>query len=521
MPPMRSRSARPLVLLCLFALVLALLAAGCGGDDGGGGAADDPASIVPAAAPVYVQGTLKPEGEAKAAIEELAATVGFSNPGQRIIDLIDQGLAQEDSGLTYEADIEPWLGENAGIFVNSFTDESEAAGIVQTTDADAAQDFLDAAKQTIEGARDATYKDVEYTIDPDDDSAMGIIDDFVVIGDEAAFKSAVDATEGDTLAGQGEFEDALDAAPDGSVADVYVDIGAFVQAVGQEVEPDTARFFRSTLEGAEGKTALVSLVPHPDRVEVQASTDAAESIATSSAAEVFSTIPVDAWAAFGIADVGGQLEQLLAQFDEAGVSGVDLDELKSQLNTQGIDLDELIASLGDAAVFVEGTDLQSLGAALVIFSEDEQATTDGIQRFEELLRRSQTPGIGSVGNGAVGFTYTNQDEIGPKPIVVVAFGDRVAIAYGKDAAAHGLPQGGDGLSGASSFKAAQAALGDTEISGFVSFGPILELASALGIANDTDFSLAAPYLEHLDYLALGTGAEGDRATAKLILGIKE
>lgn len=518
--PIRSRGLNRLVLFCLLALAAALPAAGCGGDDGGT-TAGDPASLVPADAPVYVQATLKPQGEAKAAIEEIAATVGFADPGQRIIDLIDQGLADKDTGLTYEADIAPWLGENAGLFLDSFAEESEGAGIVQTTDADAAQDFLDAAERTIEGARAATYKDVEYTIDPDDDSVAGIVEDFVVVGDEPAFKAVVDAAERDTLAERGEFKDALDAAPEGSVADVYVDLGAFLDAVKADVEPDTARLFGETIEAAQGKTVVASLVPHADTVEAQISTDAARELSTSAASEVFATVPAEAWAAFGIGDLGGQLAGLLSAFDAAGVSDVDLDELKSQLNVAGLDLDALLASLGDAALFLEGIDPQSLGAALVIFSEDEEASTSAVRRIGELLRRTGTPGVGRLSNNAVGFTYTTGSEIAPKPIVVVAFGERVAIAYGEDAAGHGLPQGGEGLFGEPGFEAAQQALGDTEIAGYVSFPPILELAEALGLASESDFVLALPYLEHLDYLAIGSGTEGGRATSKLILGLRE
>jgi multidrug efflux pump subunit AcrA (membrane-fusion protein) len=61
-----------LVPLALLAALAALLVAGCGGssDDSSGGT--DPASVAPASASVFIDATVRPEGETKTNIEALA-----------------------------------------------------------------------------------------------------------------------------------------------------------------------------------------------------------------------------------------------------------------------------------------------------------------------------------------------------------------------------------------------------------------------------------------------------------------
>ena len=46
--------------------------------------------------------------------------------------------------MSYEDDIEPWLGDEAAVFLGDFSGDDENSGvIVATTDSDEAQNFLD------------------------------------------------------------------------------------------------------------------------------------------------------------------------------------------------------------------------------------------------------------------------------------------------------------------------------------------------------------------------------------------
>jgi hypothetical protein len=69
------------------------------------------------------------------------------------------------------------------------------------------------------------------------------------------------------------------------------------------------------------------------------------------------------------------------------------------------------------------------------------------------------------------------------------------------------------------YKAAAAALGKTPISAFIDGPAALNLAEALVPRSKSDFWEAVPYLKKISYIGLGSGSNGELATAKLIAGL--
>ena len=59
----------------------------------------------------------------------------------------------------------------------------------------------------------------------------------------------------------------------------------------------------------------------------------------------------------------------------------------------------------------------------------------------------------------------------------------------------------------------------TPISAFVDGPAALKLAEALVPRSSTDFWEAVPYLKKISYIGLGSGADDELATAKLIAGL--
>ncbi|MGH2987121.1 MAG: DUF3352 domain-containing protein, partial [Solirubrobacterales bacterium] len=201
----RNLGGRALAVAASLPLLLALVAAGCGGDDSA-----ELASAAPPDAPFYAEFSLRPEGEQADAIDQFAERVaGIDDPGATIVAELDDSLADEGVEATYSDDIEPWLGERGALFVRSFErlDEAamtpEAAVMIEVTDADAAQDFIDrvAAADADGGAEEEerTYGDFDYRLGGEE-TAVGLIDDMLTVGPEDAFKVAVDAYEGESLA---------------------------------------------------------------------------------------------------------------------------------------------------------------------------------------------------------------------------------------------------------------------------------------------------------------------------------
>src|SRR6476620_2827099 len=184
---------RLLTVLSVFAAAAAILLTGCGGGGGGVGTTADPATLAPADAPLFVEATLRPEGELKSNIESLVKNVaGISDPGSLIIDRLNSSLADADS--------------------------------------DAAKDFVDKAKESSD--KESSYEGVDY-VTSSGGTTIGVIDDFLVIAaDEQTFKGAVDTSNGYSLDGNDTYSSAVSNVPDNSLGDVYVDIGGLIRQAG-------------------------------------------------------------------------------------------------------------------------------------------------------------------------------------------------------------------------------------------------------------------------------------------------
>src|SRR4051794_6983075 len=144
------------------AVLTTLALAGCGGSSssaGDGGA--DPAQAVPAGVPVYVEGTVRPEGAQGDNARALLAK--FLPPGTTLAGLIDDQIKQQGENETYEQDIKPWLGQRVGVGVTDLTAADPTYyGAVAITDADKAAAFL--GKQ---GKERSDYSDAQLFQDQD------------------------------------------------------------------------------------------------------------------------------------------------------------------------------------------------------------------------------------------------------------------------------------------------------------------------------------------------------------------
>jgi hypothetical protein len=213
------------------------------------------------------------------------------------------------------------------------------------------------------------------------------------------------------------------------------------------------------------------------------------------ASALIGSLPADSFVALGASGFGDQVKEAIDKLDAEGIPGqVPPNQLKSSLNSIGIDLDKIAVSLKDAAVFAQGNSKNSLGGALVLTSNSGEAAKT-VANLGVLLRRTGAPGVTGVSSsGASGFSIRTP-ELGKKPLVVVAKGDRVAVGYGLAPALQGLATEGETLSDLASYKAAVSALGDTPISGFVDGPGALSLAEALVPPSETGFQEAKRYLK--------------------------
>jgi hypothetical protein len=515
-----------LVLPVLLAALAALLVAGCGGSGEESGSGTDPAGVAPPKAPLFIDFTLRPEGETKQNIDALAKEIaGVDDLGELIVEELENSASDDGEELDFEKEVEPWLGERGGLFLREYEGEDfEGYGVAfQTEDEGAASDFVDKqAESEDEAPKDGSYEGVDFKVEADDGTTIGVFDGLVVLAeDEAIFKEMVDASNGENLGGEAAYADAVADVPDASAADVYVDVGGLIEESGGQVDDETQLFLDTVGIEPDEATAVASLIPGSGQIEIDLSTDVSgDNPPSGDASELLGSLPATAVGAFASPEFGDRFDEAIDRFDKEGIPGqVPPHQLKKTLKQAGIDLESIASSIGDVGVYVTGNSERSLGGAMVLESDSAEEAKNTVSNLGLFLRSTGTPGITKISEGASGFSVRSP-ELGRRPVVVVAKGSRIAIGYGLAPTLSSFQEAAKTLADVPAYKEALDALGSTPIVMYVDGPSALNLATALVPAGEEGFEEAKPYLQKIEYLALGSEASGDLATAKLIVGLK-
>ena len=514
----------PRILVTLIVLTTATLAAaGCGNDDGS--SSSGAAAVAPAGSLVYGEVTLRPEGDQKAEIETLISKFpGEGSARERIGSLMQTLFSEADTKLSYEEDVEPWLGDDAGFFVSSLDLEGEdaaAALLLATDDEGAAEDAIEKADDG-EPAREETYEGYDYRVFAEDDGAVGVVDGWVVLGNPAGFKAAVDTAEGgDPVEDDDTFQETREDAPEERLGFFHLNGPRFYEAIQrspaagmlggafrQLFQEPLAATFNADADGArvEGTIPASLLAGFP--VVGEGSGAAGE-------------LPADAWLALAQPDLGKTIQGYLDLFAGAA-GGTELLEQQFRSET-GLDLQEdVISWMGDWSLFVRGTSVDELNGALTIETTDEAASGRFINAVARLVRENAGPDMTvrrlELGGGGEGVTVTGPEL--DQPLHLFQRDGTVVAAYGDDAAREALDPA-DTLGDSPAFADAEQALGgDYTVSFYVAIPPILELAESEGAASDEDWQEAKPYLEPLDAVVGGARKEGDTVHSAFGITVK-
>jgi Protein of unknown function (DUF3352) len=514
--------ARLVLLAAGLLAALLVIFAGCGGGSSGSEMAD----LAPPGSVVFVEGAVRPTGELKSNVDAVTQKIaGIDNLGDFVVSKLESSARDDGEPFDYAKEVEPWLGEKVAVVFRKLEDGdlSDPLVVVQSTDTGATQEFIDSQTASSKDPyENASYEGVDYRVGGSEGNAVGVVGDFLVTADEQAFKDAVDASRGDALAGEDRFAKAIAAASDGSLADVYVDVGALIDQSGGGIDPQVRQILQNAGIDPSDATAVASVVPGSDQVEIDLSSDlGGERAPSGDASELLGSLPANAFAGIAVSGFGEQLKEAIDSLDEEGIPGsIPPHQLKTGLKEAGVDLEGLTGSLQDAGVFATGSSRGSLGGALVLTTEGSQATNT-ISNIGLLLRSAQVEGVTALGGKFSGFSVRSP-ELGPKPLVVAAGQGRIAIGYGLPATLSGLAsESGKTLSDTPAYTEAVSSLGGTPISGFADGPAALRLADSLIPSSDGGFHEAKPYLKNVSFLALGAAAEDELATAKLIVGLQK
>jgi len=504
-----------------------------------GSAQDDAVNLVPADAVAYGSVFLDPSTNQKQAIgdllEKFPEAPNAEEARNKLVDLLNEGLAEVD--MNFDDDVEPWLGNQLAIWAQIPDDLGSApmpeiesfplAFMIASDDDDAALQFVrEVSANDDDKLTDESYEGADYMFNAEERLAFGVVDGFLTIGSEAGFKAMVDVSGGeDNLADSETYTETTDELTEDRLATFYFDGSALTEALEKSGAPPGA--FESGSFGMLGGSLTPTagaLFAESDKVVFETTSTPGEDgqEAPEISDGLLPDLPADSWGAFGIPDLGATLETvydgLIESFAAGGMNPEDLD---AQIEAQtGLNLrEDLLSWMGDAGLFVTGTDPLNAGGGVVIESSDPTTSSATIDQLATLLEQQGIPTEPLSAGGAEGFAV----EI-PAPgewqRVVVLAGERVVIAYGEEAAVSAL-EGSDPLSESEAFQNATEGLGeDFTAAGYFDVDAMQELAEAAGASQFPEYEEEVkPWLEPFTYVTFGSRENGGRLVQRLVIGI--
>jgi hypothetical protein len=502
-----------LVLTLLAAAAAAVALPACGSDTG----ASQTTQLAPAASVVYGEATIKPDGDQKRALEDLAKKLpGDKSPGRLAQDVVGSALKESDSKLDYDKDVKPWLGDKAAFFATNVTngEASGAAVLLKADDEDAANDAIDKAAKG--KGKQVTYKEVEYRR-VDSKTAAGVVSGYLVAGSERGLKAAVDVDKEDARAIEGSetYEKALKGVPEDRLGFLYLNTPKLLDNV----------------KGTLGTSVLGSfgkLFSEPYVVTADADSDGVEFTTTlpqgpsnlvipllGEGTGLIEGLPGDSWTALAQPNLGKTLDYYVDLF-AAQAGGRDQIEQGVRQAT-GLDLQrDVIGWMGDFGVFVRGSDVSTVNGALVIETSDQAASDRALAALKRQLSKEGEIRVNRLTAPGGGEGYTLRSGDVPQPIHVFRKGDRVVLAYGDDSARDAV-EAASPLADSEEFKSATGALGDGyQASTYVAMKPIVDLVeSARQVTDDPEWQKTKPYLMAIGAIVGGTRKDGDRLIQKI------
>lgn len=512
---MPSRPCRLRALPFLVAALCALFLAACGST---GDPDAKPASIVPAGAPLYFEVTVRPEGDVRADAEAAARKIfGKEQPVAELRRLIDRALAEEQ--VSFEEDIEPWLGRRVGVVVGDISqEEPDIAFIAAVEDTDEAIDSIVAAREreTEDEAEleERDHNGTDYLFDPEDRTGLAEVGEFVVLASEPLLGRLIDAEEdGEVLTENERFSRVREAVGEEGLGFGYLNSQALLDMVGQAggLPPEGLAPLRQLV----GESVALSLTAQESAVVLDVVSFGSKpqpGADPRAVADSLRGLPAGSLVGLGLGDVGDQIQTQLT------ASGLGPNILGQVEQATGLDIeDDVLSWMGQGSAFVQGSGIGDLGGALIVQTDDRRATLDALEQIQPLLE-DQAATVERVDEDGVEGLEARFDGL-PLPVYLVVAGERFVVAIG-DAALDSAVQPRGTLGEDPDFTQAAGVLGEGMQPVFYASVPgLVRLAESLGLAQDPSFQQARSYLDAFTALVGGSARDGEVSRNRLALGL--
>ena len=425
------------------------------------GGGPQPESVLPADTLAFAKLDLDPAAGQKAAVasllERFPDLASEGGDGDLKSTLVTPLLEDDPWGLSYDSDVEPWLGDR--LAVAAVPEPGSEAGVapvvvLAVTDQEAMTERLDAVQ------------DAEF--------AFAVRDDYVLISQTQETVDRLAATES-TLAEDGDYAGDLAALDGDQIAVAWADLAGVQDVLGETVVSASADFSGQPLTGR----MVLGVHAESDALEVEGLTRGATA-PTGSAAATGTTrlvldLPEDTLAALSVSGLGDAVSEAWTSAEDTGVPP----EIEEQIAALGVDLpDDLRTVLGSDLVMAVLGDVAAPQFGV-------RAVTDDPQRAVQVLGEV-------LGSPEVGL-----------PVSAVPLEDGYVLSTDQ-AVAEALAEDG-GLGDTEVFRDAVADPGSAGAVGFVDLGALVDQAAEQG----GDAAAGAARFAALDALGFSATATDD------------
>lgn len=514
----------------IAALLAAATQAGCGSS---GTSSADPAALVPASTPLYVGVTIKPTGGKHGpAVTDVQALTRKADPYGSLTETL---LTGEGFHPRFASEIRPWVGQRAGVFfleapaeglktssltVGAFASGREQGAIVlDVSDESGARRFLGRHASQVD-ARAEPYRGVQIEVSPEG-GATAIIGGFAVLGSEAGVKSAIDISHGAPKLSDapGYLEPTSDTVANAYLLPSRLDNGALNGLLGS----------------AQAAALLIKAAPSSLSLEgqLQGPVGATPALFGDAAARELQALPGGSWLALGLADTARALPQALRLLGGAtegasggvagtlnalGASGVR--RLLAQLASSATLQKSLEHWAGPGGLFVSGSGLLDLQAALLISSRDPAASRSAVAELSAAASRAGAKVMANVSIPGTNAAASVKVAGFPAVIYIANGQGKFVVGLGR-ASVLGALHPSSTLASSPAYAAATTALGDgVKPSLILEFPMLLSLLEAIGLTQSEALAGVLPNLKSLGRLTAGSSTQEDRKTGKAITHLR-
>jgi hypothetical protein len=485
--------------------VAALLLVGCGTSSPAAPSALDPADLAPASTLIYVSVTVRPQGSLAAQMRQTLARLGGPGAARAIVSSINHSLARD--GMSYGADIRPWLGQRVGLVLTELPQTGVAsrsippglALIMPTKNPLAARAFV----RRLVSRHPGTYGRVSGG--------------YAVYGGALAYQQTLGLPRADSLAASSAYRTTTSELGSGTAATVFVNLRRFVQmtaANGSTASGLGALLERSLSRLGPNAALAAGVRMSPNAIRVDTVSSGVRQSARRRAADV-GALPSGSWLALTTGSLGASMQKQLRAGFQLGLlgslsrAGLSQSPLAAAMTQRLAFLErDVLPALGPMSLAVGGTSPFNLTAGLKLTPSSLPAATRLLGLVRGLAARSSAL---SVSGRASHFSVKVPTG---SSLLVNEIGRAVVATYGFAKPSAFLSPASK-LATDPIYRAALSELpSGSSVPFYLSFGPITALVGLVDHAPSA--ARAIRVLDRLSYLIVG-GVPGH---TRLVLGLR-